>query len=50
VRAGLVPAVVMSTVAVKTTPAEKMVMAGLLVLISVAVAIWARRRRDRSLE
>jgi hypothetical protein len=46
VRAGLVPAVAMSTVAVNTTPAEKAAMVGLLVLLSVALAIWATRRRD----
>jgi len=47
VRAGLVPAVAMSTVAVNTTPAEKAAMVGLLVLLSVALAIWASRRRDK---
>jgi hypothetical protein len=41
VRAGLVPAVAMSTVAVDTTPAEKAAIAGLLVLVSVALAVWA---------
>jgi hypothetical protein len=50
VRAGLVPAVAMSTVVVYTTPAEKMAMIGLLVLVSVAVAIWVTRRRGRSPE
>jgi hypothetical protein len=50
VRAGLVPAIAMSTVAVNTTPAEKMAILGLLVLISVAVAIWAMRRRGRDPE
>ena len=44
---GLVPVVAMSTVVVNTTPAEKIVMAGLLVLVSAAVAIWATRRRQR---
>jgi len=48
VRAGLVPAVAMSTVAVTTTPAEKAAMVGLLMLISVALAIWAARRRGKS--
>jgi len=48
VRAGLVPAVAMSAVAVNTTPAEKAAIAGLLVLVSVALAVWAKRRRDRS--
>jgi signal recognition particle receptor subunit beta len=46
VRTGLVPVVAMSTVVVDTTPAEKMVMVGLMVLISVVV-VWATRRRDR---
>jgi hypothetical protein len=43
VRAGLVPAVAMSTVVVSTSPTEKIVILGLLVLVSVA-AIWAARR------
>jgi hypothetical protein len=47
VRAGLLPAVAMSTVAVNTTPVEKMAIIGLLALVSVAVAIWATRRRSR---
>jgi hypothetical protein len=50
VRAGLAPAVAMSTVAVDTTPAEKMAMIGLLVLLSVAVAVWATRRRGKGVE
>jgi len=48
VRAGLVPAVAMSTVAVSTTPAEKAAILGLSVLISVALAIWVTRRRAKS--
>jgi hypothetical protein len=47
VRVGLVPAVTMSTVAVNTTPAEKMAILALLVLFSVALAIWATRRPSR---
>jgi hypothetical protein len=47
VRAALLPAVAMSTVAVNTTPAEKMVIVGLLVLVSVPLAAWATRRRGR---
>jgi hypothetical protein len=47
VRAGLVPAVAMSTVAVNTTPAEKAAIAGLLMLVSAALAVWATRRRGR---
>jgi len=49
-RAGLAPAVAMSTVAVNTTPAEKAAIVGLLVLVSVALAIWATRRRGRGPE
>ena len=50
VRVGLMPAVAMSTVAVNTTLAEKMAMVGLLVLVSVAVAIYVTTRRDRGQE
>jgi alpha-tubulin suppressor-like RCC1 family protein len=50
VRAGLAPAVAMSTVAVNTTPAEKTAIVGLLALVSVALAIWAKRRRGRGPE
>ena len=45
VRAGLVPAVAMSTVASNTTPTEKTAIIGLLALVSVAVAILVTRRR-----
>ena len=50
VRAGLVPAVAMSTVAVNTTPAEKAAIVGSVVLVSVALAVWAKRRRGRGPE
>jgi hypothetical protein len=50
VRAGLVPAVAMSAIAVNTTVAEKMVIVGLLVLVLVALAVWAKRRRGRGPE
>jgi hypothetical protein len=50
VRAGLVPVVVISTIAVNTSAAEKMAITGLLVLISVAVAVWVTRRRGKSSE
>lgn len=50
VRAGLVPAIAMSTVAVKTTLAQKIAIVGLLVLVSVALAIWTKRRRGRGSE
>ena len=48
VRAGLLSAVVVSTVVIDTSPAEKTAIAGLLVLVSVAMAIWAARRRRGS--
>jgi hypothetical protein len=47
VRAGLAPAVAVSTVVVKTSLVEKMAMAGLLVLFSAALAIWAVWRRHK---
>jgi hypothetical protein len=47
VRAGLVPAVAISTAGVNTNPAEKAAIVGLLVLVSVAVGVWAARRRSR---
>jgi hypothetical protein len=50
VRAGLLPAVTMSAVAVNTTPVEKAAIVGLLVLVSVALAVWATRRRGRGPE
>ena len=50
VRVGLLPAVVMSTVAVNTTLAEKIAIAGMLALVSVALVVWEKRRRSRGLE
>ena len=50
VRVGLLPAVAMSTVAVNTSPAEKTALAGLLVLVSVALAVWTKKRRGRGPE
>jgi len=47
VRTGLVPALVVSAVAIDTTPAEKMAIVGLLVLVSIAVTILATRHRRR---
>jgi len=47
VRAGLVPAVVMSTVAVNTTSAEKMAILGSLALVCIALAIWVREKARR---
>jgi len=50
VRAGLLPAVAMSAVAVNTTLVEKMVIVGLLILVAVAVVVWATRRLGREPE
>ena len=50
VRAGLVPAVAISAVVVNTTLAEKVAMVGLVVLVSVALAVWGTRRRGRGSE
>jgi len=50
VRVGLVPVVVMSTVVVNTSPAEKIAILDLLGLVSVAAAVWAARRRGRGSE
>jgi isopenicillin-N N-acyltransferase-like protein len=50
VRAGLLPAVAMSTVAVNTGPAEKIAIVSLLALVSVALAVWATRRRGKGPE
>jgi len=47
VRAGLSPIVAMSAVAVNASLIEKAAIAGLLVLISVAVAIWAIRQSGK---
>ena len=47
VRAGLVPAVAMSTVVVNTNPVEKVAIVSSLVLVAVAVAIWVTRRQSR---
>jgi outer membrane protein assembly factor BamB len=47
VRAGLLPALAMSTVTVNTSSAQKMAIIGLVVLVSVALALWANRRRSR---
>jgi len=47
VRVGLLPAVAMSTVVVNTTVGEKMIILGLLVFVSVVVAIWVIKRQSR---
>jgi hypothetical protein len=48
VRAGLMPAVVMSNIAVNTSAAEKAAVAGCSVLFAVALTIWAIRRRAKN--
>jgi hypothetical protein len=50
VRAGLLPAVAMSAVAVNATSTEKVLIAGLLGLVSVALAVWATRWRRKDSE
>jgi len=50
VRAALVPVVALSTIAVNTTPAEKAAIIGFVALVSVALAVWATRRRRRKPE
>jgi hypothetical protein len=47
VRAGLSPVVAMSTLAVNTTLVEKTAIVGLVALVSVALAVWAKRWRGR---
>ena len=44
VRVGLLPAVALTTVAVSTTLAEKIAIAGGLALVSAGLAVWLRRR------
>ena len=44
VRVGLAPAVAITTVAVSTTSAEKISIAGSLALVSVGLAVWLRKR------
>jgi hypothetical protein len=48
VRTGLLTVVAIAAVTVTTSPAEKMAMVRFLVLASVAVAVWATKRRGRS--
>jgi len=50
VRIGLLPAVVVSTVAIKITPTEKVTIIGLVALISVILAVWLIRRLSRGSE
>jgi hypothetical protein len=49
VRAGLAPAVAVSTIIVNTSPAGKAAIVGLLVLSSVALLVLATGRRDKGL-
>jgi len=46
-RAGLLLAVAMSTVAINTTSAEKVAIVGSLAFVSIALAVWLRRRRGK---
>jgi len=41
------PAVVMSTVVVKATVAQKATILGLLVLVSIVLAVWTKTRLGR---
>jgi hypothetical protein len=50
VRAALLPAVLMSTIAVKSTPAEEVATMGLLALVLLGTVVWAKRRRGRGSE
>jgi alpha-tubulin suppressor-like RCC1 family protein len=50
VRAGLLPFVAMSTVAINTTQTEKAIIIGLVVLISIAAYMLLKRRRGRGPE
>ena len=50
VRAALLPAVAISTLAVNTPPAEKAAIVGLLVLVSVALVVWTIKQRRRGPE
>ena len=50
VRAGLVPAVVVSSIVVNDTPFRKAGLAGFLVLVSVTLAVWAARRRGQAVQ
>jgi hypothetical protein len=47
VKAGLLPAVAMATVSVNNTGAEKIAIVGVMALVSVALVVWATRRRNR---
>ena len=49
-RVGLVPVVAITSLVVNTTAAAKTGMVGLLVLLSVTLVVWARRRGGRAME
>jgi len=48
VRAGLVPAIAISTVAVKTTVAQKVAILGSMALVSALLVVWLRKRADKA--
>ena len=50
VRVGLLPAVVISTIVVNTTQAQKIAITGLVALVSVALAVWITKQRGRDPE
>jgi len=50
VRVGLLPAVVISTIVVNTTQAQKIAIIGLVALVSVALAVWITKQRGRDPE
>ncbi|MFO7772791.1 MAG: CFI-box-CTERM domain-containing protein [Dehalococcoidia bacterium] len=50
VSTGLVPAVAMSAIVVNATATEKGVIVGILVLVSVAVALWVTRRQGKGIQ
>jgi hypothetical protein len=50
VRVGLLPAVAMITIVINTTPVEKAAIVGLLMLVSMALAVWITKQRGRDPE
>jgi alpha-tubulin suppressor-like RCC1 family protein len=50
VRAGLVPVIAMTALALSTSPAQKTAIIDLLVMVSVAMALWAMRQRASDAE
>ncbi len=49
-RVALSPVVAISIVAIDTTLAEKLAILGMLALTSVAVVVWAKKRRGKGLQ